>query len=49
LIKSGGQPVAVILATAILIASTALPIFAWGQYQKSVLEFQRQDISLIRK
>jgi hypothetical protein len=27
-IKAGGKPVAVILATAILIASTALPIFA---------------------
>jgi hypothetical protein len=38
LIKSGGKPVAIILATAILIASTALPIFAWGQYQKSVSE-----------
>lgn len=49
LIKSGGKPVAVILATAILIASTALPIFAWGQYQKSVLESQRQDTSLVRK
>jgi hypothetical protein len=49
LIKAGGKPVAVILATAILIASTALPIFAWGQYQKSVFGSQRQDTSLVRK
>ncbi|BAZ10652.1 hypothetical protein NIES4071_24750 [Calothrix sp. NIES-4071] len=49
LIKAGGKPVAVILATAILIASSALPIFAWGQYHKSVSESQRQDTSLVRK
>lgn len=49
LIKSGGKPVAVILATAILIASTALPIFEEGQYQKSVLESQHQETSLVRK
>jgi hypothetical protein len=43
LIKSGGKPVAVILATAILVASTALPIVALGQYQKTVFDSQRQE------
>lgn len=49
LIKSGGKPVAVILATAILVVSTALPIFALGQYQKAFFEFQHQENSLALK
>ncbi|MBW4589015.1 hypothetical protein G7B40_036880 [Aetokthonos hydrillicola Thurmond2011] len=42
LIQSGGKPVAVILAIAILVASTALPIFALGQCQRAFFESQHQ-------
>ncbi|AKG24033.1 hypothetical protein [Calothrix sp. 336/3] len=34
LVKTGGKPVAIILAISILIASTAIPIFALSQYHK---------------
>ncbi|RUS92415.1 hypothetical protein DSM106972_099120 [Dulcicalothrix desertica PCC 7102] len=50
LVKSGGRPVAIILATAVLIMSTTLPIWALGQYQKAVSEsIRRQETPLIHQ